>query len=234
MTAKDVEIALAKHASDADAIFLQRFFKTGPGEYGEGDVFIGIRMPALRSVCKEFKDLDLAEIQKLISSPVHEHRMAGLVILGNQYATTDENKQQKIYEMYLVNIAKNINNWDLVDVTCEKVVGAHLKDRPRDILVKLARSSNLWERRVAMISTFAFIKQGDTATTIKIAKILLHDKHDLIQKAVGWMLREAGKRVDETTLTDFLDEHAHEMPRTQLRYSIEKLTPEQRQYYMKI
>lgn len=235
MTANDAKAALAKHASDADAIFLQRFFKTGKGEYGEGDVFIGVRMPAVRLVCREFQALSLNEVQKLIASPVHEHRMAGLIILDIKYKKADEKQKTTIHEMYLKNVKNNyVNNWDLVDVTCRVPVGEYLIDKPRDVLFKMAKSKNLWERRVAIISTAAFMKQGDATTTIEISEILLHDKHDLIQKAVGWMLREAGKMVDESILTDFLDKHAHEMPRTQLRYSIERLTPEQRRYYMNI
>lgn len=233
MTAADVQQALQKHASEYDATFLQGFFKTGKGQYGEGDVFIGVRVPQTRQVCKEFQRLPLSEVQKLLNSEIHEYRLAALVILTLQFPKADEVQQKAIYELYLLNVANGrVNNWDLVDTSADKIVGSYLLDKPRDILYKLARSTNLWERRVAMLSTFWFIKKGEPATALEIAEILLHDTHDLIQKAVGWMLREIGKRCDEALLTDFLDRHAHDMPRTALRYSLERLRPELKKHYM--
>lgn len=232
MTAKDVQQELKKYASDVDAVNLQWFFKTGPGEYGEGDVFIGVRVPAIRKVCKDFKTLPLAEVRKLIESPIHEHRLAGLIILTLQYPKS-ENKQA-IYDLYIDELAKgNVNNWDIVDVTCRAVVGEHLRgDRAK--LFKLAESHNLWERRVAIISTFPYIASGDPTTSLELAELLLHDTHDLMHKAVGWTLREVGKRCDRQLLIAFLDKHAATMPRTTLRYAIEHLPEDVRQHYLRL
>lgn len=235
MKAKDFILELNRYTIDTKADFLARFFKAGPGEYAEGDKFLGVKVPDTRKVCRQFKDLNLAEIQKLLDSPFHEHRLGGVIILANKYPKSTESEKQQIFELYLKNLSENkINNWDIVDVTCEHIVGAHLQNTDRKLLYKLAKSSNLWERRVAIISTFRYIKSGDPATTIDIAKILLNDKHDLIHKAAGWMLREVGNRVDKMVLTDFLDKYAYEMPRTMLRYSIEKFPPDQRLHYMKL
>lgn len=235
MTAAAVIQELAKHSSDTDAAFLQRFFKTGAGEYGQGDVFIGVRVPMTRKVCRDFKDLALAEIAKLLDSEVHEHRLAAVILLGNQYARADEQKRQAIFDLYLEKLAQGrVNNWDIVDTSAEHIVGAHLQNTDRKQLHELAQSNEIWQRRVAIISTFAYIKQGDPTTTLELAEALLHDSHDLIQKATGWMLREVGKRVDEQLLIGFLDKHAHEMPRTMLRYSLEKLPPQKRQHYMRL
>jgi len=235
MKAEEVKKGLQKYASTSDAEFLQRFFKTGEGQYGAGDIFIGVRVPATRKVCREFKDLPLNEVQKLLDSKVHEHRLAGLIILTYQYPKADEWQKHKIYDFYLKNVYRGrINNWDLVDVTCRDIIGAYLYDKPRDVLYELARSDDIWKKRVAIISTFYFIAKGEANDSIRISKILLHDKHDLIHKAVGWALREVGKRVDEKLLTDFLDKNAHAMPRTMLRYSIEKLSPEQKLHYMQL
>ena len=206
MTATEVIRELAKFASDSDAANLQWFFKTGPGEYGEGDQFIGVRVPAIRAVCKQFKTLPLPEVALLIESPIHEHRMAGLIILTLQYPRSTD--KQAIYELYVDQLSKgNINNWDLVDVTCRGIVGDYLRsDRAK--LYELATSHSLWERRVAIISTFAYIASGDASTSLELATILLHDKEDLMQKAVGWTLREVGKRCDRQLLIEFLDVHA--------------------------
>lgn len=232
MTAHDVIRELAKSASDSDAANLQWFFKTGPGEYGEGDQFIGVRVPAIRAVCKTFKVLPLKEVEKLIESPVHEHRMAGLIIVTLQYPRSDD--KRALYELYIAQLAKgNINNWDLVDVTCRAVVGEYLRNN-RSKLYELAASKNIWERRVAIISTFPYIASGDASTSLELAAILLHDTHDLMQKAVGWTLREVGKRCDRQLLLKFLHEHASTMPRTALRYAIEHLPEESRQYYLKL
>ena len=233
MRAEDVKAALQAHASDADAVNLQRFFKTGPGEYGEGDMFLGVRVPMIRKVCKEFKQLSLAEVQKLIESPFHEHRMAGLIILTLQYPRASTRAKNDIVELYMRELSKrNINNWDLVDVTCRHIVGEHVRG-DRAVLYKLAKSDNLWERRVSIISTFAYIARGDAATSLELAELLLHDQEDLMHKAVGWTLREVGKRCDEQLLRNFLNRHAHHMPRTALRYAIEHLPPADRQHYMK-
>lgn len=234
MTAKQLKDRLQTNANVEDALFLQRFFKTGEGQYGAGDVFIGVRMGPIREAAKANKNLPLTEVQKLLDSKVHEHRMAGLIILTLQYPKADDHAKQNIYDFYLKNVYKGrVNNWDLIDVTCPRVVGAHLVGKPHDVLYELARSKDLWQKRVGIISTFTFISKGDPATSLNLAEILLHDEHDLIQKAVGWMLREVGKRCDRAILLDFLDQHSHEMPRTMLRYSIEHLPPKQRAHYMR-
>lgn len=233
MTATDVKRKLAVYANPRDAVFLQRFFKTGAGQYGEGDVFIGVRVPDTRKVCKEFRNLGLGEIQKLLDSEVHEHRLAAVILLADGYAEANEEERQRIFDLYLKNVhAGRVNNWDLVDVSAEFIVGEHLRDRQRGLLVKLARSGKLWERRVAMVSTFQFIKIGEVSTALEVAEILLHDPHDLVQKAVGWMLREVGKRGSERVMVDFLEKHYKAMPRTTLRYAIERLSPEQKAHFM--
>lgn len=232
-THTDVKAALAIYASDADAVNLQWFFKTGPGEYGEGDMFLGVRVPMIRKVCKEFKDLPLAEVQKLIESPFHEHRMAGLIILTLQYPRASSQVKNDIFDLYMKELmGRKINNWDLVDVTCRHIVGEHVRG-DRAVLYKLAKSDNLWERRVSIISTFAYIARGDASTSLDLAELLLQDREDLMHKAVGWTLREVGKRCDEQLLRNFLNRHAHHMPRTALRYAIEHLSPADRQHYMK-
>ncbi len=231
MTAEEFQLSLSQYGSDSDAAHLQRFFKTGPGEYGEGDLFIGAKVPDTRRVCREFKNLPREEIQKLLNSPFHEHRLGAVIVLVNQF----KNSQKEVYEFYLKNVyAGLINNWDIVDSSAHQIVGGYLINKQKDIIYELAQSEKLWEKRVAIIATFHFIKNGDSSTTIDIAEVLLHDKHDLIHKAVGWMLREVGKRVDEAMLIDFLDKYAREMPRTMLRYSIEKLSESKRQYYLKL
>ena len=233
MDAKDVISALTAHASSADAVFLQRFFKTGEGQYGAGDVFMGVRMPQIRLVARQFAGLPLGEVQKLVQSPVHEQRMCGLVLLANAYAKSDAAMQEKIFQLYLKNLrAGRINNWDLIDVTAEFVIGAHELHTDRHVLFELAASPNLWQKRAAIVSAFQFVKAGDGTTTLQLAEKLLHDRHDLIQKAVGWQLREVGKRVNRQLLLTFLDVHAATMPRTTLRYAIEHLPAAQRQQYM--
>lgn len=235
MTAVQVKKALQTYTTAEDAVFLQRFFKTGVGQYGEGDKFIGVRVPLTRKVCKQFKDLPAGEVQKLLDSSIHEHRLAGVIILANKYSKASEQEKQAIYDLYLKNVYNGrINNWDIVDVTAPQVVGAHLLERPRDILFELAKSDSLWQKRVAMISTYKFLQNGDGSTTLQIAKILLNDTQDLIHKVVGWMLREMGQKVDEKLLINFLEKHARQMPRTMLRYSIEKLSPSQRTYFMEL
>lgn len=235
MIYEDVITELAKSANPSDAQFLQRFFKTGPGQYGEGDIFIGVRMSPVRQVAKKYKDLNLSEVQKLLNSKVHEHRMCGLIILTLKYPKVSEVSKQEIYGFYLKNLYKGrINNWDLIDVTSPRIVGTHLLNKPKQILYDLARSDDLWQKRVSIISTATFINNGEPAATLDLAKVLLHDRHDLMHKAVGWMLREVGKRCDRQLLLNFLDGHAHEMPRTMLRYSIEHLPAEQRLHYMSL
>lgn len=230
MTALDVMAELQEYASDADAANLAWFFKTGPGEYGEGDQFIGVKVPLIRRVCKQFRQLPLTEVRKLIESPIHEHRACGLIILTLQYPRSEH--KQAIFEMYIEELKKgNINNWDLVDVTCRAIIGEHCREN-REMLYVLAKSDNLWERRTAIVSTFIYIAEGDPSTSLELAELLLHDTHDLMHKAVGWTLREVGKRCDRSLLIDFLDHHAANMPRTCLRYAIEHLAEPTRQYYL--
>lgn len=233
MTAEELKTALGKHAKTEDAAFLGRFFKTGEGEYGAGDVFIGVRVPDTRKVCRDFIALPLAEVGKLLKSPVHEHRLAAVILLSDQFKKADATGQKAVFDAYLSAVYKGyVNNWDIVDSSAEFIVGEYLQDKPRGLLFELAASSDLWQRRVAVLSSFAFIKKGDASTTLKLAGLLLHDEHDLIQKAVGWMLREIGKRCDEALLLKFLDAHAAEMPRTMLRYAVERLHPAQKKNYM--
>lgn len=230
MNASQVLGELQSHASDTDAANLAWFFKTGPGQYGEGDQFIGVKVPVIRKIAKEYRELALPEVKKLIESPVHEHRATGLIILTLQYPKAVD--KQAIFDLYIEELKKrHINNWDLVDVTCRAVVGEHLREN-REMLYVLAKSDNLWERRTAIISSFAYIAQGDPTTSLDLAELLLHDTHDLMHKAVGWTLREVGKRCDRALLTDFLDVHAATMPRTTLRYAIEHLPEPMRQHYL--
>jgi 3-methyladenine DNA glycosylase AlkD len=237
-SAEAVMSALVEIADADDARFLQRFFKTGQGQYGAGDVFIGVRVPQTRAVAKRFPDLPLSEVERLLDSEVHEHRLAALVILNRLFAVAagprvnDPDQQRRLADFHLSAVRRGrVNNWDLVDSSAEFVLGEYLWSRPRDILFDLARSDSLWERRVAVLSTFAFIKHGDASTTLALAELLLDDREDLIQKAVGWMLREVGKRVDRAQLLRFLDANAARMPRTMLSYATEHLTPEQRGDY---
>lgn len=219
-------------ADPAVAEHSQRFFKTGPGEYGEGDVFLGIRVPVLRQVAKQYGDLKLSDIQKLLRSPYHEVRSTVVIILVNQYAkAADDVQREKVYQFYIKNF-KCINNWDLVDVSSHKIVGRHLYNRDRRILYKWAQSEHLWTRRIAIISTMWFISKNDYSDSLKLSKILLNDEHDLIHKAVGWVLREVGKK-DRGLLEKFLKKYHTKMPRTMLRYAIEKLPETRRQQYIR-
>ena len=205
----------------------QRFFKTGKGEYGEGDVFYGIVVPELRKISKKYQKLDLVDVEKLLGSKVHEQRMIGLFILSLRF----KSNEKEVYDCYMNNLVR-INNWDLVDVSAPNIPGVYLLDKDKKILYSLAKSKNLWERRIAMLSCFAFIRRNQYEDALKISKILLKDEHDLMHKAVGWMLREVGKRnlnVEE----DFLKKHYKNMPRTMLRYAIEKFDENKRQRYLK-
>jgi 3-methyladenine DNA glycosylase AlkD len=233
MTADEFKQSLNAYAKTDDVTLLGRFFKTSEGQYGAGDVFIGVRVPDTRKVCRQYALLHLNEIEKLLESPIHEHRLAAVILLSDKYKKAAFGERKEIYDTYVKAVyAGQINNWDIVDSSAEFIIGEHLLDGPRGLLFELAASSDLWQRRVAVLSSFAFIKRGDATTTLKLAGLLLHDKHDLIQKAVGWMLREIGKRCDEALLLKFLDVHAAEMPRTMLRYSIERLAPAQKKRYM--
>ena len=213
------------------AAHLQKFFKTGPGQYGEGDVFIGVVVPHTRSIAKANIGMPMPEISILLKSEYHEARLCALLILTEQFKKATESERKEIFDFYLKN-ASCVNNWDLVDLSCPTVVGVYLLDKDRKILYELAESKCLWEQRIAVVSTYAFIRENDFYDTLELSKKLLTHKHDLIHKAVGWMLREAGKR-NRKTLTDFLDEYATRLPRTSLRYAIEHYPEQERQYFLK-
>lgn len=213
-----------------DARFLQGFFKTGAGQYGEGDIFLGIRVPAVRKLAEEYRNLPLEEAVLLLKSPFHEERLFALILFVNAFTKGDETIQKKIYDLYLAN-TDCINNWDLVDVSAPKIVGAYLFTKSRKMLYRLVKSKSLWERRVAVLATFHFIKYKQFDDALKIAELLLNDKEDLIHKAVGWMLREVGKR-DIERAQSFLKAHCRTMPRTMLRYAIERFTPSQRKKFL--
>ncbi len=230
MTLENLKQALQAQANPERARVSAWFFKTGPGQYGEGDVFIGLRVPRQRKIARQFKDLALNEIKKLLDDKIHEYRLTALLILVGQFAKASEAQRKVIYDFYLKN-ACQVNNWDLVDSSAPYIVGVYLLDKPRAILNKLAKSNNLWERRIAILATFTFIKAGEFKDTIKIAELLLNDSHDLIHKAVGWMLREMGKK-DQDVLLRFLDKHYKKMPRVMLRYAVEKLLLKKRQFYL--
>ena len=222
---------LEKEGSPEQAEVLQKFFKTGKGDYGEGDVFLGIKVPVQRKIAKKYYGLNLYKLQELLNSKIHEHRLTSLIILTDKYKKSSEENKGNIFNFYLKN-AKNINNWDLVDLSAPKIVGDFLSDNKKNILYELVQSENLWEKRIAIVSTFAFIKKHEFDDTLMIADELLNDTHDLIHKAVGWMLREVGKRNQEI-LEGFLKEHYKKMPRTMLRYAIEKFDEGKRKKYLR-
>lgn len=232
MTAKRFVERLKAHRSPDELKKIQRYFKSGEGEYGEGDEFMGVRMGQVFALAKEFIEMPPREIEKLLESPIHEARAGAVSIMDWQARNkkTPEERRQELFDLYLRRHDR-INNWDLVDRSAPYVVGGYLVDKPRDILYKLARSTNVWERRTAIVSTYYFVRQGDVADTFKIAEMLLNDTHDLIHKATGGWLREAGKK-DRQRLLIFLDKHAATMPRTALRYAIERLDKKQRIHYL--
>jgi len=230
MTAQQIQKRLRQFSSREKAKVLQRFFKTGPGEYGEGDVFLGVMVPDIRRVSREFQDAPLDEITTLLASPFHEERLLSLLMLVQAHARGDHALQRKIYSLYLKN-TKHINNWDLVDLSAPNIVGAYLLDKSRTPLYTFARSKNLWKRRIAILATLRFIKQNDFDDTLRISKILLRDDHDLLHKAVGWMLREVGKRSFPAE-EKFLIQHYRKMPRTMLRYAIERFPEGKRRRYL--
>ena len=236
MKAADVRKELKSMADPYKAAILQRFFKTGPGYYGEGDIFIGVMVPQSRQIAKKFSQLPLGEVRILLYSRIHEERLVALLILAWRYSSSSSSSMEKeeIAKFYLEHI-KQVNNWDLVDLSAPNILGAHLVDRDdrrRLLLYRLAGSENVWERRIAILATLRFIRNGDFSETLKIAGMLLHDKHDLIHKAVGWMLREVGKR-DAAAEEAFLEKHCSVMPRTMLRYAIERLPESKRRRYKK-
>lgn len=218
-------------AEPKKAKVLQRFFKTKPGEYAEGDIFLGVVVPNQRKIAKFYPHLTLKELQELINSKIHEERLISLLILIDKYKKADAKEKELLYRFYIDNLSQ-INNWDLVDLSAPNILGAHLLNKKKNILYNLANSKNLWEKRISIISCLAFIKKGDFKDALTISKILLRDENDLIHKAVGWMLREIGKR-DLKTGEDFLKKYSKIMPRTMLRYAIEKFPKEKRESYLK-
>jgi 3-methyladenine DNA glycosylase AlkD len=207
------------------------FLQMKPGGYGEGDQAIGLTSPQVRALARRYRELSIEDCETLLHSPLHEERALALVILVRHFEKGDAATRERIYDLYLANTAY-VNNWDLVDGSAEYIVGPWLADKPKYVLFELARSSAVWERRIAMIATFAYIKKGDCTVALQVAEALLNDRHDLIHKAIGWMLRETGKKCGRETLTAFLDKHAATMPRTALRYALEHFGPEERRHYM--
>ncbi|MDV6237559.1 DNA alkylation repair protein [Leptospira ellisii] len=228
--ASDVKKELRRLADPIKADFLAGFFKTGPGQYAEGDVFLGIVVPEQRKIAKRFRNLPLDEIRILLNSPVHEERLTSLFILCDRFSKATPREKKEIHGFYLENL-EQVNNWDLVDLSSRVLIGEYLRDKDRRILYRLAKSKRLWDRRIAIVSTYGLILAGEFEDTIRIAEILLCDKEDLIHKAAGWMLREVADRDRETTLR-FLDSHADKMPRTMLRYTIEKFPDSLKKKYM--
>jgi 3-methyladenine DNA glycosylase AlkD len=231
MKAKKIQQRLKQLADKEHASVSRKFFKTGPGEYGEGDMFIGIRVPELRKLAKAYRDLAIKEVKILLQSAIHEERLLALLILIGCFANGDNAAKTEIYELYLQH-TRYINNWDLVDASAAHIIGAYLMDKDKQPLYRLARSKDMWERRVSIMATFHWIKHHEFSETLKIAGMLLGDGEDLIHKAVGWMLREIGKR-DLAVEESFLKAHYRQMPRTMLRYAIEKFPETTRQRYLK-
>jgi 3-methyladenine DNA glycosylase AlkD len=231
MTISQIRILLRRLGSPAKARILQGFFKTGPGEYGEGDRFLGITVPTLRRLVASCDELPRRDLRALIRSPFHEERLLALLALVRRYDRGDEFARERIYRFY-VSCMRWVNNWDLVDLSAPNIVGAHLLNRSRKPLMRLARSGVMWERRIAIVSTFAFIRRGEFGPTLEIAARLANDPEDLIHKAVGWMLREVGKRSVQALEGFLLDRYRH-MPRTMLRYAIERLPARRRQQYLR-
>jgi 3-methyladenine DNA glycosylase AlkD len=233
LSSKQIGDMLQEYAVPTKTPILSSFFKTGKSQYGYGDEFIGVTVPNQRKIVNQVYDkISLAETIKLLQSPIHEHRLTAVLILVKKYTKTKDAKEKDlIFETYLKH-KKQINNWDLIDLSAPNILGTHLLDKDRSILYTLAKSDNLWDKRIAIMSTFTFIRAKDFDDTLQIAEILLNDTHDLIHKAVGWMLREIGKR-DFATEENFVIQHYTQMPRTMLRYAIEKFPAEKRKFYMK-
>jgi 3-methyladenine DNA glycosylase AlkD len=229
---KQLLIDFKKLSNPTKAEFLAGFFKTGKGQYAEGDIFLGITVPEQRKLARGYADLSLSHLTKLLNSKIHEHRLTALFILVQRFSRTkqDNKTRKELFTFYMDN-KHAVNNWDLVDSSSPYIVGTYLKDKNRKILYKLAASSTLWDRRIAIVATLAFIRDSDFADTLQISELLLNDKHDLIHKASGWMLREIGKR-DRRILENFLIRHHKNMPRTMLRYAIEHFDKDKKQFFM--
>ena len=231
MMLDNLKTELQKSANIEKAKILQGFFKTGKGEYAEGDIFLGVTVPETRKIAKKYAELPFEDITELLKSKIHEERLTALLLIIEKYKKSDNTEKENIIKFYLNN-TKYINNWDLVDLSAHQLLGSFIENKDKSIIFKLAKSENLWKRRIAIIATYHFIKNRHYELTFKIAEILLEDKHDLIQKAVGWMLREVGKR-EQNAEEDFLKQHYKKMPRTMLRYSIERFDTKKRNNYLK-
>jgi 3-methyladenine DNA glycosylase AlkD len=231
LNAREALDRLRDLGSPEAAAFAARYFKSGPGKYGEGDICLGIRAPVLRKLAAEFRALPEGEVLSLLRSEFHEARLLALLILVLVASKGDEETKRRVYDLYLEN-TRFVNNWDLVDSSAREIVGGYLHDKDRGPLYRLARSESLWERRIAIVATHFFIARNDYAETLVVSEMLLKDPHDLIHKATGWMLREVGKR-DRSTLEEFLKKHCRAMPRTMLRYAIERFPADVRQGYLK-
>ena len=227
-----IETELRHLATDEKRIVLQRFFKTAPGQYGEGDKFLGVTVPLTRIVAKKHLAMPLNEIIELLQSEWHEVRLCALLMMCERFKKGDSATRKDIFNYYIEN-TERINNWDLVDLSAPTIVGGYLMDKPRDLLYRMAESELLWDNRIAIVATLAFIKHKDSDETYRLALKMMNHKHDLMHKAIGWMLRESGKRDDDRRLFNFVDEYRKCMPRTMLRYAIEKFTDEERKYLMR-
>lgn len=227
-----IETELRQLATDEKRIVLQRFFKTAPGQYGEGDKFLGVTVPLTRIVAKKHLAMPLNEIIELLQSEWHEVRLCALLMMCKRFKKGDSATRKDIFNYYIEN-TERINNWDLVDLSAPTIVGGYLMDKPRDLLYRMAESELLWDNRIAIVATLAFIKHKDSDDTYRLALKMMNHKHDLMHKAIGWMLRESGKRDDDRRLFNFVDEYRKRMPRTMLRYAIEKFTDEERKYLMR-
>lgn len=232
MLYQEIENEIKAHGNINKREVLQRFFKTGKGQYGENDSFLGVIVPITRTIAQKYKNASLNDIIKLLMSEWHEVRLCALLIMTEQWKKADTSLKKKIFECYITNI-KRINNWDLVDLSAPTIIGGYLLDKPRDIIYEMAESNSLWKNRIAIVTTLAFIKNKDSDDTYNLALKMMKHKHDLIHKAIGWMLRESGKRDDSIRLFNFVDKHRREMPRTMLRYAIEKFSDQERKYLMR-
>jgi len=228
---KELRRLVRRQKNSAKALVLQGFFKTGKGEYGEGDIFYGLTVPRSRKIAKKFSSLDLASIRLLLSSAIHEERLIALLILVEQFGAGGRDAREKIARFYLKN-SRSVNNWDLVDLSAHKILGVYLLDKPKDLLRELAKSRNIWDRRISVLTTFHFIGHGRFRESLDLARLLLRDEHDLIHKAVGWMLREVGKR-DKAAEVKFLKKYSKVMPRTMLRYAIERFPRAEQLKYLR-
>lgn len=228
-----IHAAVKKISTPKRAESLARYFKTGPGQYGEGDIFAGLTTPQSRGIARHYLDLSLAECEQLLLSPIHEERSIAIGVLVDQYKKGDEETKKKIFEFYLSHTAR-INNWDLVDISADRIVGEWVVHTgQKSILIRLAKSKMLWEKRIAILSTFAYLRIDNPDVTFEIADLLLYEKEDLLHKAVGWLLREVGKRINRQTLVEYLQSRYKTMPRTTLRYAIEHFPEEERKKYLK-